>query len=51
MRRTPVLRTESPTTRKAGGLDFSAIGRKKQRHASALIDAGVTVDTRAEHLV
>jgi hypothetical protein len=33
---------ESPTTRRAGGLDFSAIGGKKQRHTSALIDAGVT---------
>ncbi len=35
---------ESPTTRRAGGLDFSAIGGKKQRHGSALIGAGVTVD-------
>jgi len=33
---------ESPTTREAGGLDFSAIGGKKQRHGSALIGAGVT---------
>ncbi len=33
---------ESPTTRRAGGLDFSAIGGKKQRHGSALIGAGVT---------
>ena len=33
---------ESPTTRGAGGLDFSAIGGKKQRHGSALIGAGVT---------
>jgi hypothetical protein len=33
---------ESPTTRGAGGLDFSAIGGKKQRHSSALIGAGVT---------
>jgi hypothetical protein len=32
---------ESPTTRKAGGLDFSAIGEKRQRHGSALIGAGV----------
>jgi hypothetical protein len=35
--------SESPTTRGAGGLDFSAIGGKKQRHGSALIGAGVTV--------
>jgi len=35
-------RAESPTTRRAGGLDFSAVGGKKQRHASALIGAGVT---------
>ncbi len=33
---------ESPTTRGAGGLDFSALGGKKQRHGSALIGAGVT---------
>jgi len=33
---------ESPATREAGGLDFSAIGGKKQRHGSALIGAGVT---------
>ncbi len=33
---------ESPTTRKAGGLDFSAQDRKKQRHGSAFIGAGVT---------
>ncbi len=32
---------ESPTTRGAGGLDFSAIGGKKQRHGSALIGAGL----------
>jgi hypothetical protein len=32
---------ESPTTRRAGGLDFSAPGGKKQRHGSALIGAGV----------
>jgi hypothetical protein len=32
---------ESPTTRRAGGLDFSAIGGKKQRHDSALIGAGL----------
>jgi len=36
------LKSESPTTRRAGGLDFSAIGGKKQRHASALIGAGGT---------
>jgi len=35
-------RRESPTTRRAGGLDFSAIGGKIQRHGSALIGAGVT---------
>jgi hypothetical protein len=34
---------ESPTTRGAGGLDFSAIGGRKQRHSSALIGARVTV--------
>jgi hypothetical protein len=34
---------ESATTRRAGGLDFSAIGGKKQRHDSALIGASVTV--------
>jgi hypothetical protein len=28
---------ESPTTRKAGGLDFSAIRGKIQKHGSALI--------------
>jgi hypothetical protein len=28
-------------------LDFSAIGGKKQRHGSALIGAGVTVEARA----
>jgi len=33
---------ESPTTRRAGGLDFSAIGGKRKRHGSALIGAGVT---------
>jgi len=32
----------SPTTRRAGGLDFSAIGGKVQRHGSALIGAGGT---------
>jgi hypothetical protein len=32
---------ESPTTRGAGGLDFSAIGGKKQRRGSALIGAGL----------
>ena len=42
---------ESPTTRGAGGLDFSAIGGKKQRHGSALIGAGGTVDSRAKHPV
>jgi hypothetical protein len=33
---------ESPITRKAGGLDFSAYGVKRQRQASALIGAGAT---------
>jgi len=33
---------ESPTTRGAVGLDFSATGGKKQRRGSALIGAGVT---------
>ena len=33
---------ESPTARRAGGLDFPAIGGKKQRHGSALIGAGET---------
>jgi len=33
---------ESPTTRGAGGLDFSAIGGEKQRHGSAVIGAGGT---------
>jgi hypothetical protein len=33
---------ESPTTRKAGGLDFSAIRGKIQKHGSALIGAGGT---------
>ncbi|MEE9536521.1 MAG: hypothetical protein V3V51_03680 [Desulfobacterales bacterium] len=42
MKRTPVLRTDSPTTRRAGGLDFSTIGGKIQRHGSALIGGGVT---------
>jgi len=42
---------ESPTTRRAGGLDFSAIGGKRQRHGSALIGAGVTVDARAKRPV
>jgi len=37
-----LVRPESPTTRGAGGLDFSAIGEKKQRHPSGLIGAGVT---------
>ncbi|MGD9228293.1 MAG: hypothetical protein PVF26_17420, partial [Desulfobacterales bacterium] len=31
-----------PTTRGAGGLDFTAIGGKIQRHGSALIGAGGT---------
>jgi hypothetical protein len=35
---------ESPITRRAGGLDFSAIGGKIQRHASALIGASNTVE-------
>jgi hypothetical protein len=39
---------ESPTTRRAGGLDFSAIGGKKQRHGSALIGAGVTACASSE---
>ena len=30
---------------------FSAVGGKKQRHGSALIGAGVTVDARAKHPV
>ncbi len=38
-----MLRPESPTTRGAGGLDFSAIGGKKQRHTSDLIGASNTV--------
>jgi hypothetical protein len=42
---------ESPTTRGAGGLDFSAIGGKIQRHGSALIGAGAIVDARAKHPV
>jgi hypothetical protein len=42
---------ESPTTRKAGDLDFSAIGVKIQKHGSALIGAGGTVDSRAKHPV
>jgi len=33
---------ESPITRRAGGLDFSAIGGEKQRHGSALIGAGAS---------
>jgi hypothetical protein len=33
---------ESPTTRRAGGLDFSAMGGKIQRNGSALIGAGGT---------
>ena len=36
--------TESTTTRKAGGLDFSAIGEKIQRHGRALIGASNTVE-------
>ena len=28
------LKCESPTTRRVGGLDFSAIGGKKPRHGS-----------------
>ena len=36
-----ILLKESPTTRRAGGLGFSASGGKKQRHGSALIGAGV----------
>lgn len=39
---------ESPTPRRAGGLDFSAKGGKIQRHGSALTGAGVT---GAQHLV
>jgi hypothetical protein len=35
---------ESPPTRGTGGLDFSAIGGKKQRHGSALIGASNTVE-------
>jgi hypothetical protein len=31
-----------PNTRGAGGLDFSVISGKKQRHGSALFGAGVT---------
>jgi hypothetical protein len=34
---------ESPTTRRAGGLDFSAIGGKKQWHGSALIGVRASV--------
>jgi len=34
---------ESPTSRGAGGLDFSAIGGKIQRHRGALIGASNTV--------
>jgi len=34
---------ESPITRIAGGLDFSAIGGEIQRHGSALIGASDTV--------
>jgi phosphate starvation-inducible PhoH-like protein len=37
-----IASAESPTTRKAVGLSFSAIGGKRQRHASALIGAGAT---------
>jgi hypothetical protein len=37
------LSPESPTTRRADGLDFFAIGGKKQRHGSALIGASNTV--------
>jgi hypothetical protein len=37
------LSPEPPTTRRAGGLDFSAIGGKIQRHGSALIGASNTV--------
>jgi hypothetical protein len=33
---------EPPTTRAAGGLDFSAYGGKKQRYGSSLFGAGVT---------
>jgi len=33
---------DSPTTRRTGGLGFSAIGGKKQRHGSALIGAAVS---------
>ena len=35
---------ESPTTRRSGGLYFSAIGGKIQRHGSALIGASNTVE-------
>jgi len=38
----------SPATCRARGLDFSALGGKRQRHSSALIGAGVTVDVRAK---
>jgi len=33
---------ESPIIRRAGGLDFSAIGGEKQRHGSALIGASAS---------
>jgi hypothetical protein len=45
------LSGESPTSRKAGGLDFSAIGGKIQRHGSALIGAGVKTPNRKIQII
>jgi len=45
------MHQESPTTRRAGSLDFTAIGGKIQRPARALIGAGGTMDSRAKHPV
>ncbi|MGD8881433.1 MAG: hypothetical protein PVI82_06075 [Desulfobacterales bacterium] len=42
---------ESPTTRGAGGLDFTAIGGKIQRHGSALIGENNAVEPGAKHPV
>ena len=36
-------KSESPTTLRAGSLDFLTIGGKKQRHTSDLISASVKV--------
>jgi hypothetical protein len=38
----PYRINEPPTTRSTGDLDFSAIGRKREKHGRALDGAGVT---------